>query len=256
MKETYTSRYLAAHETFSNRRLLTIQKFLDEIILDEECLGFQFWLSDEIAKLARLHSEEWKNLQKQVAHELYNRNLHYLYSAFELACAGLCDPCYNILRTIHESIIKMMYIWAYPEEVEKINLDMEPGKYPEHSHSAMIKRLYKEDMQKSMKSLFGELSAKSHSNYSGIRTTFEYSEKQVKDCLVSVRMFSFYNIAAEVWNQGSKPTIIEQFQKDRIAEYLERLRISLIDKDGNMASYFPDNLPEGKKPCIMPEKRL
>lgn len=218
----------------------TTKIFSRELSLVKDAIGFQFLLSDEIAKLSQLHPNEWASLQKQIANELYNRNLHYLYSSLELAEMGLCDPCYNNIRTIHESILKMYYIFVYPEDIENVHNDMEPNKRPKYGHNFLINHLYSDAMQKTMRKQFGELSVKAHSNYAGVGTTLRYSPEQVKDCLWFLQLMSFYNIIAEVENQALKPSIIEEELSVKISEYLEKMRSNLVDESGNMATYFPD----------------
>ena len=240
MENEYSAKYAKVNSIFCNRKLLTIQSLLGDLLVVEEALGFQFWLSDEIGELTKRHENEWKNLQKQVGHQLYDRNLHYLYSALELAYAGLCDPCYNNLRTVHESVIKMYFIWAFPASIESIHDDMEPVKKSEYGHESMIHRLYLKDTQESMRQQFRELSAKSHSNYTGIGPTLRYSVEQIKDCLWFIKTLSLYNITAEIENQSSEPSIIELFLVEKVGEYLEKLRKVLTFGTGNMATYFPD----------------
>ena len=137
--DPYYERYSEASRSFLNRRLLTIEYFHKELLIDEEVIGFQFWLSDEIAVLSQKHAKEWNaDLQKQITHELFNRNLHYFYTALNQAESGFCDPCYNNLRTIYESILKMYYLWAYPSETESVQNDMESAKRPKYDHNFLI----------------------------------------------------------------------------------------------------------------------
>jgi len=253
LSESYYSRYSDVMRAFSNRKALTIEYFHKELLMDEETIGFQFWLSDEIATLSKKHSREWNpNLQKQTAHILYNRDLHYFYGALEQASSGLCDPCYNNLRTIYESILKMYYLWANPSDAENVNKDMENPKRPKYDHNYLIQHLYSKNMQDSMRKFFREISAKAHSSYTGIAATFEYSAKQVKDCLDSILMLSFYNITAEVENQSLEPSILEESQFTKIGNYLEKLRQVLVDEKGNMPSFFPDKPELWKKLGIKP----
>ncbi len=66
--------------------MFTIEYFHKELVIDEETIGFQFWSSDQIADLSKKHTKEWNlSLQKQVAHTLYNRSLHYFYTALNEA---------------------------------------------------------------------------------------------------------------------------------------------------------------------------
>jgi hypothetical protein len=235
--------------------LLTIQNLSNEVLLDEECLGFQFWLSDEISELSKRHTKEWMILQKQIAHELYLKNIHYIYSALELAYAGLCDPCYNLIRMIHESVLKMYYLFLYPAEADEIHKDMDPDKKPQkYTHNFLNQRLYSEQLQQSMRKQFRELSAKVHANYAGTSSTFTYSTEQIKDCLWFLRVMSFYNIVTEIENVALKPTIIEEELSENIGRYLEKLRQSLVDEKGNMASYFPDKPELISKLRIKPGK--
>jgi hypothetical protein len=251
LDEIYHKKHSDVHQTFLNRRLLTIQNLLNDLLLDEECIGFQFWLGDEIAELSKRHKEEWMVLQKQIAHELYLKNTHYIYSALELACAGLCDPCYNLIRTIHESVLKMYYLFLFPQEAEEVHNDMEPdNKSKKYNHNFLNQQLYSEQLQQSMRNQFRELSAKVHANYAGVGSTFTYSTEQIKDCLWFLRVMSFYNIVAEIENQALKPSIIEQDQLSKINQYLEKLRQSLVDEKGNMATYFPD------KPELLSKLRI
>lgn len=253
MEDLYQTRYSEVHNTFNNRRSLTIELLLKDLLIVEECIGFQFWLSDQIANLAKAYPDKWANLQKQIAHELYNRNIHYLYSSLELSLPGLCDPSYNNLRTVHESVLKMYYLWAFPEEAENINESMEPGKKSKYGHEYMIQRLYAKDLQDSMRCQFREMSVKSHSNYTGTGSTLEYSKDQVKDCLWFIQLMSFYNVCAEIENQAAKPTILEPIQGDKVGEFLKKLRAILADSQGNMATYFPDHPLIQKKLSIRPD---
>lgn len=253
MEEIYNKKHSDVHQTFLNRRLLTIRNLSKDVLLDEECLGFQFWLSDQIAELSKRHREKWMVLQKQVAHELYLKNIHYIYSALELAYAGLCDPCYNLIRTIHESVLKMYYLFLYPGEADEVHNDMDPDKKSQkYTHNFLNQRLYSEQLQQSMRKQFGELSAKVHANYAGTSSTFTYSTEQIKDCLWFLHVMSFYNIVTEIENQALKPSIIEEELSGKISQYLEKLRKSLVDEKGNMASYFPDKPELASKLKIRP----
>ncbi len=252
LEELYSKKYSGVHDIFNNRRKLTIESLLKDLLIVEECIGFQFWLSDEIANLTKIHPTEWAHLQKQIAHELYNRNIHYLYSSLELALPGLCDPSYNNLRTVHESVLKMYYLWAFPEETESINESMEPGKKSKYGHEFMIQRLYANELQDSMRRQFGELSVKSHSNYTGTGSTLDYSKDQVKDCLWFIQVMSFYNVCAEIENQASNPSILELGLVNKAASFLEKIRSMLVDSKGNMATYFPDHPSIQKKLSIRP----
>jgi len=240
LDNVYHSRFTEVSKVFSNRKLLTIQSLVNDLETTEEVLGFQFWLSDEVGKLTILHKKEWENIQKQLSHQLYDRNLHYLFASYELACAGLCDPSYNNIRTVHESIIKMYFLWAFPETANNVLNDMEPIRRPEFGHEAMINKLYSVKLQESMRQQFRELSGKSHSNYTGIATTLRYSVDQIKDCLWFIRTLSFYNIITEMENQSSTSTIIELPLAEKVGEYLEKLRKNLTAGTGTMATYFPD----------------
>jgi hypothetical protein len=240
LEDPYYSRYYTADKHFSDRTLYTIHLFHKELLFVEEAIGFQFWLSDEIGNLSKKYPAEWNpNIQKQIAHTFYNRNLHYLYGAFELALSGLCDPSYNNIRTIYESILKMYYLWAYPLDTDNVHNDMVSPKRPKYGHNFLIQRLYTEATQQSMRNFFHEISAKAHASYTGVATTLYYSPKQVKDCLLSILLVSFYNVAAEVENQSLKPSILEDHVIEKIRSYLDRLRGILADENA-MGTFFPD----------------
>jgi hypothetical protein len=135
----------------------------------------------------------------------------------------------------------MYYLFLFPQEAQEIQNDMDPdNRSKKYTHNYLNTHLYSDVLQESMRNQFRELSAKIHPNYAGTGSTFTYSQEQVKDCLWFIRVISFYNIIAEIENQALKPSIVEQEQIDKINPYLEKLRQSLIDGKGNMATYFPD----------------
>lgn len=240
MDADYSQRFSEVRNVFLKRHNLTLEKFPKIFLLNEECLGFQFWLEDQVAELSSKHKNEWANLQKQVCNELYVRNLHYLFSALELATMGLCGPIYNILRTVYESILKMYYIWAYPEEVQKILDDMDNERHTKYGHGFLITSLYEEKTKNSMKKLFNFLSINSHSNYTSIGHTIRYSENQVKDCLGLTLLFSFFNITSIAENLSSSPSLLENKQVEKLATYLEKIRSNIVNEKNEMSCYFPN----------------
>lgn len=106
--------YNKVNDTFSKRKEKTINTHRE--LFQNTCywLGFQYWLDNEIGNATERYPNKWKNLQKQVGHSFYVRNLHYLYGSIELSSIGLVDPCMNLLRTVYESILKMYYLALFP----------------------------------------------------------------------------------------------------------------------------------------------
>ena len=110
----YYKEYSNTRAVYLRRQLKTIENFINEIPIIDECIGFQIWLDDLIAKFINDNEEKFRKINqktpdmgKQIAisFSLYRRNHQYLYCAYELAYAGLCEPSYNIMRTVHETIL-------------------------------------------------------------------------------------------------------------------------------------------------------
>ena len=104
-----------------------------------------------------------------------------------------------------------------------------------------------------MRVLFRGLSVKAHSNLGGIASTLNYSPKQVKDCLQSILLLSFYNITAQIENQSSKPSILEKSLINEVGSYLEKLRQLLVDEKGEMGTFFPDKPELWNRLSIKPD---
>ena len=207
----YYKEYLNTHQVYLNRKLKTIENLIDEIPIIEECMGFQVWLDDQIANIINSNEDKFReihvekpNIAKQlvIGFSLYRRNHQYLFSAYELAYAGLCEPSYNILRTVHESILALWYITTHPNESTNVleymrNNNREGIKY---NHNHFVQSLYIGEMEKSMRQIFSDLSVKAHSNVFGMENTEQYSLEQIKDCFLSIRTQSFYNIISNIEN--------------------------------------------------------
>lgn len=249
--------YLDTHDVYCNRRLRTIKELINEFPIIEECIGFQFWLDDEIAKV--INAEEGKLrilLEKNpkaikqlvVGFSLYRRNFQYLYSAFELACTGLCEPAYNILRTVHESILALWYVTTHQDESEDIleymrNNNATKTKY---NHNHFLQSLYSGDIKEGMKKVYSGLSVKAHSNIFGMDNTEQYNIKQIKDCFWSIRLQSFYNIVSNIENLVQEPTIKKIILTPDVISFIERLKNEIGGIDKQIGNYFPNKNDIGK----------
>ncbi len=147
----------------------------------------------------------------------------------------------------------MYYLWANPSDAKNVNKDMNNPKQPKYDHNFLVQYLYSKPTQDSMRRFFHEISAKAHSSYTGVGTTFEYSKKQVKDCFDAILLLSFYNITSEVENQSSGPSILEDRQVKALDTDLEKLRTMLVDQQGTMPTFLPDKPNLWKRLSIKPD---
>ncbi|MBI5377646.1 MAG: hypothetical protein HZA82_03385 [Thaumarchaeota archaeon] len=233
------SYYSRIHGTFSKRKQKTTEIY-DELF-QNTCywIGFQHWLDSEIAEDTERHPKEWANLQKQIGHSLYTRNLHYLYAAVDLASMGLVDPCLNLLRTVYESMLKMYYLALFPDEADAIQNDMDK-RIQKYAHGLLVEKLYTKETGAGCKRFFKLLSEKSHSNYSGMGHTVTYSPKHVEDCLRNILTLSFYNILAELENQITKPSMLEPELFKKIEPKCRDLLSTISSKNNTIAKFIPD----------------
>lgn len=114
-------------------------------------------------------------------------------------------------------------------------------------HGFLIEKLYTKQTRDGCKRFFKILSEKAHSNYSGMGHTVTYSPKYVKDCLQNILTLSFYNILAELENQSTPASILDENLMKKIEpKYYELISI-ISDKDGMIANFIPDKPEFSKK---------
>lgn len=247
----YFMEYLDTHQVYLNRKLTTIEHFIDEIPMIDECIGFQVWLDNQIANVMNAKIDKFREIlattpnaikQSMIGFQLYRRNHQYLYSAYELAYAGLCEPCYNILRTTHESILALWYIATHPDESTDVIEYMYDNKRPgtQYSHGHFLTHLYTGEMEQSMKKIFSGLSGKAHSNIFGMQNTEQYSLDQIKDCFWSIQIQSFYNLVSTIetlaQNEDLRPIVLGR----NVLNFVERLKNHIGRQDKTIADYFPN----------------
>ncbi|MGB6463676.1 MAG: hypothetical protein WBF38_05580 [Nitrosotalea sp.] len=248
----YYKEYSNTHQVYLNRKLKTIENCIDEIPIIDECIGFQVWLDAQMAEIMTSKEEKFMeihiekpNIAKQIVigFSLYRRNHQYLFSAYELAYAGLCEPCYNILRTVHESILASWYVTTHPDESEDILEYMSNNKkegVTKYGYNHFVQSLYTGDTEKSMRLQYSELSAKAHSNILGMKNTEQYSIEQVKDCFWFIKILSFYNIISTIENLAQNSDLRTIVIRDDVKLFIEKLKNASASSDKNIADYFPN----------------
>lgn len=247
----YYREYSNTNQIYFNRKLKTIENFIDEIPIIEECIGFQVWLDDQIAQLINSNEEKFKeihvtepNIAKQIVigFSLYRRNHQYLFSAYELAYAGLCEPSYNILRTVHESILSLWYITTHPNESANVLEYMKDNNKEgtKYNHNHFVQSLYIGDIEKSMREVYSGLSVKAHSNILGMKNTEQYSLDQIKDCFWSIKTQSFYNIISNIENLAQNSDLRKVVLAQNVVLFVERLKNEIGGKKKTIADYFPN----------------
>jgi len=247
----YYKEYSNTLQTYFNRKLKTIENFIEEIPIIDECVGFQVWLDEQIANLINSNEEKFReinvktpNIAKQLlmGFSLYRRNHQYLLSAYELAYAGLCEPTYNILRTVHESILALWYITTHPDESANVLEYMRDNTREgiKYNHNHFVQSLYIGELEKSMRDVFSGLSVKAHSNVFGMKNTEQYSIEQIHDCFLSIRIHSFYNIISNIENLAQNSDLREVVLAHDVISFVERLKNEIGGKNKKIADYFPN----------------
>lgn len=253
----YYKEYLKTHGVYQTRKLKTIETLIEEIPIIEECIGFQSWLDDLISKCINDNEEEFRkinqetpNVAKQIVigFSLFRRNHQYIYSAYELAYAGLCEPSYNIMRTVHETILSIWYIATHQNESTSVQEYMfnhnRKGKKYDHNH--FVQSLYVGELEKSMRDIYAGLSVKAHSNIFGMKNTEQYSVEQIKDCFWTIKIQSFYNIIANIENLAQNSMLRSILSTNEVITFIERLKNDMGGIKKTIADYFPnkDNLKD------------
>ena len=247
----YYKEYSNTREVYLNRKLKTIEKFIDEIPIIDECTGFQIWLDDLIAKLINDNEEKFRRINQEtpqiakqiaISFSLYRRNHQYLYCAYELAYAGLCEPSYNIMRTVHETILSIWYIATHPNESAEVEEYMrnhnKKGKKYDHNH--FVQSLYVGELEKSMREVYSGLSVKAHSNIFGMENTEQYSVEQIRDCFWSIKTQSFYNIIANIESLAQNSDLRNILFTEKVITFIERLKDNIGGTKKTIADYFPN----------------
>ncbi len=247
----YYREYSNTHQVYFNRKLKTIENFIDELPIIDECIGFQVWLDDQIASLINSNEEKFRQLNEEkpgiakqlvIGFQLYRRSHQYLFSAYELAFAGLCEPAYNIVRTIHESILALWYITTHPNESTNVLEYMRDNSREgtKYNHNHFVQSLYVGEVAKSMRNVYSGLSVKAHSNVFGMKNTEQFSLEQIKDCFWSIKTQSFYNIIANIENLAQNPDLRTAVLARDVVLFVERLKNEIGGKTKTIADYFPN----------------
>lgn len=253
----YFDTYSKKHETYQNKKLISIENAITEIEIIEDCIGFQYWLDDQIAQFMNSNEEKFIEIHKEnpkfskqivVGFSLYRRNFQYLYSAYELACTGLIVPCYNLLRTVHESILAIWYVGTHREESTEILEYMRNNKSTstKYNHNHFLQSLYSGDMEKSMKKVYSGLSLPAHSNIFGMDNTEQYDVEETRLALRSIILQSFYNIVSNIENLIQEPMLKKLILTPDVISFVEYLKQKNADENNTIGNYFPNknNLSE------------
>lgn len=247
----YYDVYSKKHQTYVNKKLITIENLLTEIQIIEDCIGFQYWLDDKIAEFMNFNEQKFIKIHKEnpkfskqivVGLSLYRRNLQYLDSAYELASAGLNAPCYNLLRTVHESILAIWYVTTHGDESAEILEYMRNNKSTttKYNHYHFLQSLYTGEMEKSMKKVYSGLSLTAHSNIFGMDNTQQYSIEETKLSLNSIILQSFYNIVSNIENLVQEPDLKNLILVPDVVSFIENLKKGMADENNTIGSYFPN----------------
>lgn len=273
----YYKEYSNNHRVYFNRKLKTIENFIDDIPIIEETIGFQFWFDDMIAKILNSNNNEVNTSNKEelniatqiaISHTLFRKNMLNLYSAFDMASADLYNASYTILRTVHESILMMNYLATHPNESQDIqnfmkrkhdkikfymdnknntNKSRKNNKNKSYEPKVIRDGLYTNEMDAAMNSIYARLSMPAHPNiYESFGPLEEFNLERIKDCFWFIKLESFYNIVFHVENFSRKPNLVKKIVTPDVLSFTERLKTDIGGKDKQMADYFSNKGDLGK----------
>lgn len=247
----YYKEYSNTDQVYFNRTLKTIENLINELPIIDECIGFQVWLDEQIASLINSNEEKFMQLHEEkpviakqlvIGFQLYRRNHQYLFSAYKLALAGLCEPAYNIMRTTHESILALWFITTHPNESTNVLEYMKDNNREgtKYNHNHFVQSLYVGEVAKSMRKAYSGLSVKAHSNVFGMKNTEQYSLEQIRDCFWSIKTQSFYNIIANIENLAQNSDLQTVVLARDTVLFVERLKNEIGGTNKTIADYFPN----------------
>lgn len=235
-EENHLKHFSDFHQFHLDKNQVIIKNHIEDISKIEELLGFQFWLSKEIVnKIKLIKKEELTRIG--LVQNLYFRNILYLYAAFEIIQKGLPSPCFNNLRAVHESLLKLFYLFCFPDKTEDIVKD-ENEKTFRFNHNHLMQSLYSDTKQIEINRTYKILCSPSHSGLEGLIHNVDYSEIQTQKCLKFIQALSFYNILVESEIQ-SKELPFEDID-GTIRKFFQQMTEKLKNQDGKMEDYFPD----------------
>jgi len=234
--ESYFKDFYDFHQFHLDKNQVIIKNHIEDILKIEELLGFQFWLSKKIVNKTKLIKKE-ELTRIGLVQNLYFRNVLYLYAAFEVIQKGLPSPCFNNLRAVHESLLKLFYLFCFPDKTGNI-VDDENGKTFRFSHNHLMQSLYSDTKQIEINRTYKILCSPSHSGLDGLIHNVDYSEIQTQKCLKFIQALSFYNILAESEIQ-SKELPFEDID-GIVRKFFQQMTKKLKREDGKIEDYFPD----------------
>jgi len=134
----------------------------------------------------------------------FARNAIYLRAAFTLAQEGSTSPCYDVLRTVFETILRGYLFALAPDEAKlmygyiKNALTSEQQKDLKRkaffNFDYNLKRLWDDKDIDKINQVYRQLCRFSHPSVLGAELDWRYSKNSVKDCLRMTSSLSFGNI--------------------------------------------------------------
>jgi len=259
---SFIDNFEAIQKIFARKTSKIDAEFGAEIKDIKKAIGFQFWLNNEISLLCKKKSKWPLKKYEQLVLIFMFRNTHYLLACLPLCRQGLISPCYNNLRTVYETILKMYYLFEYPQEAEllwayydeKLNpkpkVELKNKKW--FGHSYLIDKLYSDSTQKALRESYKQISQRSHPNVFGAFLDARLPSKlpldSIQDCMRSILTLSYFNSAAlaDVFLD-----IIDTSIRGKIREELEDILASLgAGTSGKYPTFEPD------KPSIPTEPKI
>jgi len=134
----------------------------------------------------------------------FARNAIYLRAAFALAQEGSTSPCYDLLRTVFETIVrgylfalapdeaKLMYGYIKNALTSEQQKDLKRKGFFDFDYN--LKRLWDDKDGDKINEVYRQLCRFSHPSVLGAELDWRYSKDSVKDCLRMTSSLSFGNI--------------------------------------------------------------
>ncbi len=263
--------YMFYDEKQLERKAITMEKFLDEIIISKKFIGFQIWLNNFTASIVNpLKIEKTKEVEnpdiKQfvLAMQIFILNSKRLYHSLELTYTDAAESNYNLLRMVFESILFSFYLSTHVDKADDIikffnerflEIDNPSKKRKEYtieeleiinrrdkySPKNIRESLYVDQQRESMKKIYAILSTQSHANIETLNGShYQYSEKRIRDFFWYIKSLSFYNIVAFLDNLPTTQNIIYEIINKEIVEVLNELK-NMASDNGMMGNFFPNH---------------
>ncbi len=180
---------------------------------------------------------------QQLVSIYFGRNAIYLKASFLLAQEGSISPCYDLLRTIYETITRA-YLFSLDQESAKlmlkaINESITPLEKKELNETRYFgfdycsQRLFDKELHNFDK-LYRHLCRFSHPSITSANKDWEYSANLVEDCLKMILSLSFGNIQILM-------EAFSEYVKDRFKDLCRDSLEAIADQLGFTPVFTPDS---------------